>query len=424
MSVINSLNKGEVYILKGNATFKVVKGELEVIGKRFSDGDEEFIPLGKSVPLEVVKDSEVSFSDIKEEQLKKVDNRTIPEEWDKLLDRIKNEADSKIIIFGEMDTGKSFFTTYLTNKLIAEEKKVGVIDTDTGQTEIGPPTTIGLSVLDKQVLTLQQAEVHSIEFVGSLSPALHFLPMVVCFSKIVEKAEKVSNVIIVNTNGWVHGDGGRSLKQAKIDILNPDIVVLLQREDECEPLVKSVLPKSKIVRLKVSKNVSETSKVERESLRNLVSQRYFGNSKRIELNFKDFDTERVYFKTGKRVIDIPNGLENNIIYMEKFPAFEGYLIVSKQRLSVDEYNILKDNNIFNVKNFIKGKEKGFIVGLLDENKNLMGLGIVDDIDFINEKIYIRTTIKEDSSRIKIVQFGSILYTEEGKENGFIEPGYF
>jgi len=424
MQEIKSLNKGEIYILKGDIGFKILEGEIEAVGRRFHKGEKDVIPAGKNIPIEVIKDSRIEFTDYSNDKLCKIEARTIPEEWDELVERIKKEEDTRIIIFGEMDTGKSFFATYIANKLIESGRKVGVIDTDIGQSDIGPPTTMGFALLEKPILFLHKTKVHHIEFVGSLSPALHFIPTIISFAKIIKRAVSESDITIVNTNGWVHGDGGRALKIAKIDIFEPDIIVLLQRENECEPLVKSVFPQSRVVRLKVSKRISSTSKLEREKLRNLVSQQYFENSREIVMDFEEFETERCYFKTGKIIDTIPQSIKKNVLYIEKFPAFEGTLVVSERRLTLDEINILNSHNFFNIKNVIKGREKGIIVGLLNPEKEVLGLGIIKEIDYLHRKISVITPYKGDKSNIKIIQFGSLRYTEDGRENGFIEPGYF
>lgn len=424
MQKIKSLNNREIYILKGDIGFKILEGEIEAVGRRFHKEDEDFIPAGKSIPIEIIKDSKIAFTNYSDDKLIKIEARTIPEEWDELVERIKREKDTRIIIFGEMDTGKSFFATYIANKLIESGQRVGVIDTDIGQSDIGPPTTMGFALLEKPILFLHKAKVHHIEFVGSLSPALHFIPTIISFAKITKRAVSESDITIVNTNGWVHGDGGRALKIAKIDIFEPDIIVLLQREDECEPLVKTVFPQSRVVRLKVSKQVSNTSKMEREKLRNLVSQKYFENSKTLILDFDEFETERCYFKTGKIIDDIPQDIKKNVLYIEKFPTFEGTLVVSEKRLTLDEINILNSHNFYNIKNIIKGREKGIIAGLLNPEKEVLALGIIKEIDYLHRKLSLITPYNGDKSNIKIIQFGSLRYTEDGRENGFVEPGYF
>jgi polynucleotide 5'-hydroxyl-kinase GRC3/NOL9 len=421
--MIKKFKKGEIYIIKGDIEFKVIEGEIEIVGKRFVKGESGFIPVGKSLPFEFLDNSEIEFKDYSENKLEKVEFRTIPKEWDEIIEAIKTRNYRKVIVVGAMDTGKSFFSTYVANKLFYSGKKVGVIDTDLGQSDIGPPTTIGFSLLNYPTLFLQNSPLTSFEFIGAHSPSLHLVPMLVGFNKIVKKALQVSDVIIVNTSGFIYGDVARILKNAKFDILEPDMIVLIQNSNECEHLIKSIVETEKIFRLKVSKKASETSKSEREKLRNLASQKYFKNSKEITLKFEQFLTERCYFKTGVE-FKIPDSLKKNVIYIEKFPAYEGTLVVSKKFLTKDEIIILNNNGFLNIKNFIAGNEKGIILGLLDEKRETLALGITKFIDFENKFIKIITPYSGDVERIKIIQFGSIRYTEEGKENGFIEPGIF
>lgn len=421
MKIVKRFNKKDIYIVKGEIEFKIIKGLVDIVGKIFSGSEQGYIPKGKSLPFEILEDSEIEFNFFDESKVSKSEIRTIPAEWDELIERIKKEDIKRIIILGAMDTGKSFFATYMANRLIYSGKKVGVIDTDLGQSDIGPPTTIGFCLLKNPILFLQYAELNSFEFVGSHSPSLHLVPMILGFNKITKKALSVSDIVIVNTSGWIFSDGARILKQAKIEIFDPDIIVLLQRENECEALVKSVLLKEKIVRLKVSKKASDTSKAERENLRNLASQNYFKNSILVTLNFNQFETERCYFKTGE-ILDVPPELEDNIIYIEKFAGPEGALVVSKKPLTKDEIIKLNNYKVFNIKNFIAGNEKGIILGLLNQKRDLLALGILKMIDFKNKIVKIITPLKDNPESIKIIQFGSIKYTDEGRENGFIEPG--
>ncbi|MBN1899046.1 MAG: hypothetical protein JW827_09730 [Spirochaetes bacterium] len=412
--------KGETYLIRGENHFSLLEGAVEAIGKKILKGEEDSIPSGKCIPFEILTDSTVSLDDVS--RASKVDSRTIPSEWDELLERIKKEQCKRIIILGQMDTGKSFLSTYLANKLIQNNKKIGIIDSDLGQSDIGPPTTMGLTILREPFLFLSKSEIHSLEFVGALSPALHISPLIASFSKIIEKAKGSSDIVIINTDGWVHGDGARSLKLTQLDIFKPDIVVLLQRQGECEHLVKTVFPGSKVIRLKASSKASETSKGDRDSLRNLSSQKFFTNSKEFVLSFNEFETERCFFKTGTRSNAIPQKVKENVIYLETFPSFEGCLVVSEKRLNAQQVNILNTHHYTMIKNILRGDERGMILGLLDEGKNVLSLGILKAIDFKKEKIKIISPFQGNISRIKIIQFGSIRYTEEGKENGFVEPG--
>src|SRR3989442_7161458 len=48
------------------------------------------------------------------------------------------------LILGTSDTGKTSLTARLAGALAARGERVAVVDADVGQSEIGPPTTVGL----------------------------------------------------------------------------------------------------------------------------------------------------------------------------------------------------------------------------------------------------------------------------------------
>src|SRR5438046_8754780 len=57
--------------------------------------------------------------------------------------------------------------------------------------------------------------------------------------------------VLVDTGGLIAGDLGRTLKQAKIDLLDPDLVICLARGGECEAVLRPyrVAARPRIVRL-------------------------------------------------------------------------------------------------------------------------------------------------------------------------------
>ncbi|MFQ5521466.1 MAG: Clp1/GlmU family protein, partial [Candidatus Methylomirabilia bacterium] len=144
-----------------------------------------------------------------------------------------------ILIVGETDTGKTSFTTYLANSLVERGLRVGVVDADLGQSDIGPPTTVGLGLINRPVAHLGEAEVRGLYFVGSTSPQGHLLPAVIGSKRMVEKAFTMGiERVLVDTSGLVQGELGRTLKQHKIDLISPDLLFCLQRADECEHILK------------------------------------------------------------------------------------------------------------------------------------------------------------------------------------------
>ena len=93
-----------------------------------------------------------------------------------------------ILVIGETETGKTSFTTHLAGTLLGDHPSVAVVDADLGQSDIGPPTTVGLGRLRPPVERLADAEVVGLYFVGSTSPQGHLLPTVLGTRMMTEKA--------------------------------------------------------------------------------------------------------------------------------------------------------------------------------------------------------------------------------------------
>ncbi|NLM17920.1 MAG: hypothetical protein GX221_09405 [Candidatus Riflebacteria bacterium] len=413
-----TLKKDDFYIVSGTAEVTVKSGSLESIAVTKKLGDKISIPVGKSVPLLALEDSSVEIQLKNEEQVKKLETSSIPEEWDKFVEKIlkerKKDSLYKILILGEVDTGKTFFTTYLANRLLGSVDRVAILDTDTGQSDIGCPGNFGMLVLDKPEIFLTDLKPTHSYYIGAHSLAMHFCQTLTGLVEMMRYAKADADVLITDTTGWVQGDGGRAIKKAKLDILQPDLVILMQRGTELEHLVKH-LPANKVIRNKVSRTASSTSQLDRQELRQLVSRRYFKETKVFEIPFDNVYTDRCFFKTGTKI-----ELENTF-WAEKLSGWEGTLVVtSGSLLKEDMKNWPKD--LGRIRNFISGDETGLMVALLGENQRMLAVARLEKIDFLTNKFRIRSEFKGDLSEIKGIQFGSLKVDEKGNEAGFLEPG--
>lgn len=417
--IILQATVNENYLLIGPAELKVVNGIIEMIGAKIMKGETVVVPYGKRVPFQVLENVNLEI-DADESNVVKIESTSIPNEWNLLVDRIISERIEgrlyKIIILGEVDTGKTFFSTYLANKLLEKNISPAILDCDTGQSDIGPPGTFGMLVLKKQVVFLSEETPTYLYMIGSHSPGLHLLPAMTGLVYMLKKAEKDASILIIDTTGWVQGDGGRSLKKAKLDIVDPDLVVLLQRSNELEHLVRH-LPDKKLVRLPVSKKASPTSQFERKQLRELVSKKYFKDSRVINIPFDKVFTDRCYFLTGTK-INLPDTL-----HAERLSGWEGTLVITSCPVTQDMVKSWP-SDLGTIRNFIAGEEVGVMVALLDAEQNCLAIGRVEAFDFLNNTFRIRTPYKGDVSKIAGLQFGSLKISEKGEEAGFIEPGSF
>jgi polynucleotide 5'-hydroxyl-kinase GRC3/NOL9 len=145
------------------------------------------------------------------------------------------------VIAGAGDTGKTTLAARLAGVLAARGTLVAVVDADLGQSEIGPPTTVGLGHVTRPIARLRDAELLALEFIGDTSPVRHIAQTADATGRLVRRAlaEGFAHVI-VDTGGLVEGTLGIALKRAKLRAVDPDLVIVVQRRDESEPLAHAL----------------------------------------------------------------------------------------------------------------------------------------------------------------------------------------
>jgi polynucleotide 5'-hydroxyl-kinase GRC3/NOL9 len=201
-----------------------------------------------------------------------------------LLQRVAGAPMTMVI--GASDTGKTTLVTKLAGALTARGFSVGVVDADLGQSEIGPPTTIGLGRVTGALEQLAQAEVVALHFVGVTSPAANLLGAVIGARRMLDRAKVLGlQRVVVDTSGLVAGSLGRTLKQAKIELLDPDLVVCLEQADECEHVVSAYAAGGRptILRLPASGRARQRSAEDRRRHRQDRLDDYFRAARSVAL---------------------------------------------------------------------------------------------------------------------------------------------
>src|SRR6185295_211618 len=76
------------------------------------------------------------------------------------------------------DVGKSTLTLEAANAAVRAGRRVGILDTDLGQGEIGPPGTLGVLRLGAPVAALDELRPRALAFVGDTTPYGHLLGVI------------------------------------------------------------------------------------------------------------------------------------------------------------------------------------------------------------------------------------------------------
>ncbi|MBI3948447.1 MAG: polyhydroxyalkanoate depolymerase, partial [Armatimonadetes bacterium] len=143
-----------------------------------------------------------------------------------------------VLLLGGVDTGKSTLAAELVNRGLAAGRRVAVVDADVGQSDVGPPATIGLGFPGAPAGSLAEIAAERLYFVGDTSPAGHLLPAVVGTSRLAHVARaRGCDLIVVDTTGMVSGRLAEALKFHKIQAVRPRALVAVQAAAEVEPLL-------------------------------------------------------------------------------------------------------------------------------------------------------------------------------------------
>jgi|UniRef100_A0A7V5XZB8 polynucleotide 5'-kinase involved in rRNA processing len=152
----------------------------------------------------------------------------IPKSWQKVCERILSSP-GKVLILGRGSVGKTFFTTYLANEGYKKGLKTGVLDMDIGQSNIGPPTTMGIGILEREINSLYEVPPKEIYFTGAISPAYPFAQKNIFFGlkKLLSKDFNLDLFIVESISYLRDKDFMSMLLSLEMEIISPKYVVII-----------------------------------------------------------------------------------------------------------------------------------------------------------------------------------------------------
>lgn len=349
------------------------------------------------------------------------------DEWKSHIDNITSSP-GVIVVVGAPDTGKTSFCTLLANAAIRAGISTAVVDGDTGQSDIGPPTTIGLGLMESEIETLSDLRPRALYFVGSTSPVGHLLATAVGAKKMAEKAQDFGRqLVIVDTTGLVQGPVARKLKTHKIELLNARHIVALQRSGEAEHFLRffDTWEDCTVHRLSPAPSArpkSQTLRVQRRAVR---FYEYFRDGRTHRLPLETLATSGTWLRTG-------NPLEPKYMkFAEKalgVPVVHGetvdrgvYLVTAKD-YNVDGVGELQEQ--FRTKSIVVVPASRYLyllTALLDSRLEVLSLAIIREIDFRAQTVSVYTPLKSVAP-VRSIRFGVLKLRPDGTEIGRLRPG--
>jgi len=417
------VDSGKTLLVDGPASIDIISGDVEVLAAPIKKGTRIIVREGKRIPLEVKSNASFEIMLGEGASYEEVEGSTIPENWEKTTREIVSEASSKrqflTTVMGEVDSGKTSFCTYLANMAIREKLKVAIIDGDLGQSDIGPPSTVGYSILKGYVKDLFDVNAEDAYFIGLTSPGIATKEVIEGLLKLKQKVMKQkAELIIVNTDGWIEGEDAASYKLRLVDSLKPDVVVGIQQNDELLHILSGI-GNAKVYIVDSPSAIKKRDREKRKILRELSYKKYLRGGKVQSFLINWINLEGTLLGKGiqpsrEKMRQIENFLGVKPWYCEE--TQKTLLIVLGKGKWVAEENIkkLEENIRKRIKIFREGEEAGLLVSLKDINGKFLGIGVLQGIDYRRKAIKIFTPVKKGIHTIRI---GQVKLDKEGKEIG-------
>jgi len=289
--------------------------------------------------------------------------------WAEALDTYSRQPGNAIVI-GAVDTGKTTFCLELVSRKAGAGRRVALVDCDVGQSTLGPPCTIGARIFGKDEAVAPDLFPPFIWFVGSVSPENRMIQCIVGAQQAFEWARREgASDVVVDSTGLVSGDKARRLKAAKVDLLKPDVIFGLEREEEIEHLLRPMERRGvKVVRIECPEAVVRRPPEMRRSNRRELFTRYFAGAATL-----DFALEEI------AIYECPSN------WAGSFPSAS---------VLTYQYPVRRD------------EPQGLIVGLGGESAHTLALGMVRGFDPAKGTITVLTPLP-DKQPVRFIEFGCI-----------------
>ena len=414
---------GKTLLVDGPASVDVLSGKVEVLAAPVKKGKRIVVRHGKRLPFEAKSNASFEIMLGEGASYEEVEGSTIPENWIKTVNEIVSEARESspftVMVMGEVDSGKTSFCTFLANMAIKEKLKVAVIDGDLGQSDIGPPSTIGYSILSKCVKDLFDVDAENAYFIGLTSPGTATTKVIEGLSKLKDEVMKREvELIIINTDGWIEGEDAASYKLRLVEALKPQAVVGIQQNDELLHILTGI-GNAKVYAVDSPSAIKKRDREKRKILRELSYKKYLRGGKIQSFLISWINLEGTLLGKGippsrERMRQIESILGVKPWYCEE--TQRTLIIVLGRSKWVPEENIRKLEEAIKkrIKIFREGEESGLLVSLKDINGKFLGIGILQGIDYKRRAIKIYTPVNKG---IHTVRIGQVKLDREGKELG-------
>ncbi len=414
------INEGKTLLVDGPASVSILSGKVSVLGAPLQINEKLVVREGKRLPLWVRKRATLELMMGEGASINEVDTGTVPSLWDEAAKEILSlDKPLTVMVIGGMDSGKTSFCTFLVNEAVMKKWRTSVIDADLGQSDVGPPSTVGFNFVTEPVKDLFEIDAQDAVFVGSTSPSGAINKVIEGLTQLKDKViEAGVDFLVINTDGWVEGEEATAYKVRLAEKVGSSAVVGMQRGNELTPILDA-LHGVKVLVIDSPQLIQPRNREKRKVLRELSYKKYLKGAKMQSFSLSWIKVIDSLLGAGgplhhRRLETLSNLLGKRPVYSEETVAT--ILVVLKKSEAVTEAQIKDAEEHFGkrVKVIREGDEEGLLVGLKDEEDIFLGIGILHEIDYKRKTLKIYTPVSE---KVSMLCFGQIKLNKNFREIG-------
>jgi polynucleotide 5'-hydroxyl-kinase GRC3/NOL9 len=364
----------------------------------------------------------------------------VPEEWIPGLDALQNLPDgAAALLVGATDRGKTTFAALAAQRLAFHlgNNAVAVVDADVGQSEIGPPGTVGVAWARPDVPRLHDLKPAARFFVGAFAPGGVALEHAAATGQAVAWArERDAARILIDTTGFVAGPAARRLKVAKAQLARPALLLGFARAAELDPLlsVLAAATGAAALALPVPEAVGRKSPTLRATRRMTRAAEALEGARPLRLPFSEIATVGATLGTGEPqpphlVRWIGNALRFAVVHAERDGGVGGGTLA----LWVDgppprggwesiAAPVAEHFGVKTVRALSLRAHRGLFLGLHDAGGRLLSVGRFLQLDPAQGELVVAAPPPASAERVRLVAFGRVRLGDDGAPAADIKPG--
>jgi polynucleotide 5'-hydroxyl-kinase GRC3/NOL9 len=350
-----------------------------------------------------------------------------PQDWQQALDAAL-AGPGVVFLMGATDTGKTTLALQIANAALARSRRVGFIDADVGQSEVGPPGAIGLALPSEPAESFAEWRPAAIAFVGATSPFGRLLDVVVGVRRLADEARRRgAETVVVDTSGLISGPVAIKLKMAKLEVLQPAVILALRRGRELDSLLRVVPAACRATVFPLLPAAAAVVKPPalRRARRAARFVQYLKEARMHEIDPRRVIPTDGWLFTG-RTLDPPllraaaNTFRTEVVYGEQ--TTDCIRLVSRGAPAQPSATVVQE--LFGTRRVLVSQPTVFhnlLVGLLEEGGRLAEIGLIQNVDFAARIFRVLSPLRAEGA-LRALRYGRLRLRPDGTEIGPVRPG--